>query len=65
MDKKNVNFLIALGTVMVVIVLSYALGEFIVGKDARFGQIVIFLSIFLGMILYYTADSLSKKVLAK
>jgi hypothetical protein len=41
--------------------ISDLLGEFIVGQDVRMGQIVVFLSVLLGMILYYGAELFSKK----
>jgi hypothetical protein len=60
---KNKLFPISLTFVFVIgiyLVSLYA-GEFVAGRDSKTGQIVIFLSVLLGMIVYYLADLLVKK----
>jgi hypothetical protein len=60
-DNKLIQFFLVFGFALGIYVISIPVGEFIVGKDARLGQIVVYLCILLGMILCYTAEVFWKR----
>jgi uncharacterized membrane protein YtjA (UPF0391 family) len=46
---------------MCIYLISIPVGEFVAGHDAGTGQIVFFLAVIFGMILFYVAEVFSKK----
>jgi len=58
---KPQNFLIVLVVLFSLIIISNIVGNFVVGQDARLGQLVIYLSILCGMIISYGLELFSKK----
>lgn len=59
--NKTLQFFFTFVLVIVVYLISLPAGEFVAGHDAVAGQIVFFLAVLLGMILFYGADLLWKK----
>jgi len=60
-NNKTFPFFLTFVFVMGIYLVSLFLGGFVVGRDATTGQIVIFLSILLGIVLYYLADFLVRR----
>ena len=58
---KTQNFFIVLAVLSSVYFISIQVGNFVVGQNARLGQLVIFLSIYLGMVISYGLELFSKK----
>jgi len=61
MNKKTIQFFITFALVIVICLVSIPVGGFVAGHDAITGQIVFFLSVLFGMILFYAAEVLQKK----
>lgn len=59
--NKTFHFFLISVFVIAIYIISLFLGGFVVGKDATMSQIVIYLSVLLGMILYYFVDFLVRK----
>jgi len=58
---KTQTFFVVLAVIFGINFISIQVGNFIVGQNARLGQIVIFLSILLGMIINLLLELFSKK----
>jgi hypothetical protein len=58
---KTQHFFVVLAVVFSVFFIAVLMGNFIVGQNARLGQVVIFLSIFLGLLIGYGLELFSKK----
>ena len=61
-QNKYLHFFLTLGIVFFMFLVSDFAGAFVAGKDARTGQVVVLISILLGMVMYYVAEFLSKKI---
>lgn len=61
MNKKTFPFFITFVIVIGICLISIPVGGFVAGHDAKTGQIVFFLSVLFGMILFYAAEVLQKK----
>jgi hypothetical protein len=61
MNHKTFQFFFTFVMVMGIYVISIPAGEFVAGHDAGTGQIVFFLAVISGMILFYVAEVFSKK----
>jgi uncharacterized membrane protein YadS len=58
---KTQTFFVVLAVLFGIIFISNTVGNFIVGQNVRLGQLVIFLSILLGMIINYGLELFSKR----
>lgn len=61
MNKKTFQFFITCVIVTGIYLISIPVGGFVAGQDAKTGQIVFFLSVLFGMVLFYAAEVLQKK----
>ena len=61
MNQKTFQFFITFVLVIGIFLISIPVGEFVAGRDAGTGQVVFFLAVLSGMILFYTADLLQKR----
>jgi len=61
MNNKSFQFFFTFILVIGIYLISIPVGEFVAGHDAGTGQIVFFLTVIFGMILFYVADVLRKK----
>jgi hypothetical protein len=59
--NKTLQFFLTFVLVMCIYLISIPVGEFVAGHDAGTGQIVFFLAVIFGMILFYVAEVFSKK----
>lgn len=58
---KTQTFFVVLAVLFGVIIISDTVGNFVVGQNVRMGQLVIFLSIFLGLLIGYGLELFPKK----
>jgi uncharacterized membrane protein YadS len=58
---KTQHFFVVLAVLFSVIIISNTVGNFVVGQNVRLGQLVILLSILLGMIISLLLELFSKK----
>jgi hypothetical protein len=58
---KTQTFFVVLAILLGINFISIQVGNFVVGQNARLGQIVIFLSILCGMIISYGLELFSKR----
>jgi hypothetical protein len=61
MNKKTFLFFITFVLVIGIYLISIPVGGFVAGHDAVTGQVVFFLSVLSGMVLFYIAEVLQKK----
>ena len=61
MNNKTIRFFIMFVLVIGIYLVSIPAGEFVAGHDAGTGQIVIFLAVLSGMVLFSVAGLLRKK----
>ena len=61
MSNKTIQFIFNFTLAMCVYLISIPVGVFVSGHDAGTGQIVFFLAVLSGMVLFYVAEVFSKK----
>jgi hypothetical protein len=61
MNKKTYLIFITFVIVVGIYLISIPVGGFVAGHDALTGQIVVFLSVLSGMVLFYITEVLQKK----
>ncbi|MGB7788838.1 hypothetical protein [Methanoregula sp.] len=59
--SKTLQFFFNFVMVMCIYLISIPVGEFVAGHDAGAGQIVFFLAVLFGMILFYVGEVFSKR----
>ena len=60
-NNKTLQFFFNFTMVMCIYLISIPVGGFVAGHDAGMGQIVFFLAVLFGMILFYAAEVFSRR----
>lgn len=61
MKNKTLRIFFTFVVVMGIYLISIPAGEFVAAHDAGMGQVVFFLAVLLGMMVFYGAEKLLKK----
>ena len=59
--SKTLQFFFNFVMILCIYLISIPVGAFVAGHDAGMGQIVFFLAVLFGMILFYVAEVFSKR----